>query len=50
LLGVGGGECWTKERKNKNGEREREAERGHSPGMRVNVHAEHLCDENSGIA
>jgi len=50
LLGGGGGECRTKERKKKNREREKEAERGQSPGMRVNVHAEHLSDENSGIA
>jgi hypothetical protein len=50
LLGTGGGKRRAKEKKKKNREREKEAERGQSPGMRVNVHAEHLCDENSGIA
>jgi hypothetical protein len=50
LLRAGNGERGAKKRKKKKREREKEAERGQSPGMRVTVHAEHLSDENSGIA
>jgi hypothetical protein len=49
LLGGGGRRSFA-ERKKKRCEREKEAERGRGPSMRVNLHAEHLCDENSGIA
>lgn len=50
LLRAGKRKRGVEKREKQSYEEEREPWRGHSPGMGVTIHAEHLCDENSEIA